>query len=200
MALKIRRDPPVKLPIPAPEATPAKEELLVCKHPTNALTSEGRCWMCDVKRLRKIWYPSAADYNKEDETMKIKREGSTKVAAPAIKKADKKAAPAKAKAAQEPVKRSEGRTLKLGVVHTWVHLFQENERCKAADRRTDAEITEFLKKEFPERHSKVFEAVATVRSRYNKGLLTKGEVPKTQSSHYNKEEAPKASLKKSSKK
>jgi len=89
-----------------------------------------------------------------------------------------------------PVKRIEGKTLKMGVNQTWVHLFQKNETLPGAKRLGDMEISEFLKKEFPDRHSRVFDAVPTVRSRYNRGLLTQGEKPKTQSNPYNKEAAP----------
>lgn len=86
------------------------------------------------------------------------------------------------------ISRSEGRTLKLGVNRTWVHLFEENEAlAKKGKARADEEITAFLNKEFPDRKSAVFAAVATVRSRYNRGVLTGGKEPKIQSKPYNKE-------------
>jgi len=66
------------------------------------------------------------------------------------------------------------------VQETWALLFKNNTR----DRLTDAQISLQMKAEFPERKSKVFEAVGTVRSRYNKGLLTNGVIPKVKSVRY----------------
>jgi hypothetical protein len=46
---------------------------------------------------------------------------------------------------------------------------------------SDAEISRMMKEEFPGRKSAIFDAVQTVRNRYNKGAFTKGEIPKQQS-------------------
>lgn len=86
------------------------------------------------------------------------------------------------------VAHSEGKSGR-GVNQTWVYLFETNEERK--HKWTDEDISELLKKEFPKRKSKVFNAVSTVRSRYNRGVLTGGKKPKIQSSPYNKEEKAK---------
>jgi hypothetical protein len=77
-----------------------------------------------------------------------------------------------------------GKTTKVGVIRTWVHIFERNEALPKTKKLTDAAITKFMQSEFPRRKSKVFETVNTVRSRYNRGVLTKGEVPKVQSKRY----------------
>lgn len=84
-------------------------------------------------------------------------------------------------------KRAAGKTLGLGVAETWVHLFSQNEKVAKAKRMTDEQITAFLLKEFPGKESKVFSAVSTVRSRYNRGILSKGELPKAPSHAYDED-------------
>ena len=66
------------------------------------------------------------------------------------------------------------------VQETWVFLFKNNAR----DRLTDAQISLQMKAEFPGRDSKVFDEVNLVRGRYNRGLLTKGVVPKVKAVRY----------------
>ncbi len=75
--------------------------------------------------------------------------------------------------------RPEGKKWKLGIVKTWARLFDENETRKKP--RTDAEISKFMHAEFPGRNSLVFDRVTLVRSRYNRGVLTNGKLPKKQS-------------------
>ena len=100
--------------------------------------------------------------------------------------AKKKAAPAKKKVAakKETAGRAVGKTTGVGVEATWCVVFAQNEKCKKADRKTDAELTEQLKSEFPGRVTTVFDNIQPVRNKYNKGGLTKGEIPKTQSKRY----------------
>lgn len=98
-----------------------------------------------------------------------------KTAKKTVKKVAKKA-PKKAEVGKRPV----GKKWGLGIVATWVRLFKENTKLKQSDEL----ITKFLFAEFPGRDSAIFNHVATVRTRYNKGLLTKGEVPKVASSAY----------------
>lgn len=91
------------------------------------------------------------------------------------KKASKKA---KRKAgANRPV----GRTSGVGVMATWVEAFRGNAKSPAAKRRTDAQISSYMKKEFPGRKSEIFNHVQLVRNRYNKGALTKNAIPKRES-------------------
>jgi len=66
------------------------------------------------------------------------------------------------------------------IQETWVLLFKNNTR----DRLTDAQISLQMKAEFPGRNSKIFEAVGTVRSRFNRGILTNGVIPKVKSVRY----------------
>lgn len=83
-----------------------------------------------------------------------------------------------------PTGRPQGKTTGLGVQAAWVHIFEQNEKVAKAKRLTDDGISAFMHKEFPGRQSKVFDGVQSVRTKYNKGGLTGGEVPKTQSIRY----------------
>lgn len=83
-------------------------------------------------------------------------------------------------------KRLLGKTTKVGVAATWVHIFEKNEKLPKPKKLTDPKITKFMQSEFPGRKSKVFEAVNTVRCRYNRGILTKCQVPKVQSKQYDR--------------
>lgn len=194
MALKIKRDKPKIVP---KRTVSAAEPKLACGHLSTDDMGEG-CWKCHAVNLAKKFYrdehksraiPIAAP-KKENQKMalKIKKDvqggASTLALAKKLTKAlAKPKAKSKAKSSDAPIARTQGRSLKLGVNATWVHLFQENE--KSSRKRTDADITTFLKKEFPDRKSKVFESVSTVRSRYNNGVLTQGTKPKVQSDPHN---------------
>jgi len=94
------------------------------------------------------------------------------------KKASKKAR--KKAVSNRPV----GRTSGVGVMATWVAAFQHNAKVAATKRRTDKEISAYMKKEFPGRKSAIFDAVQLVRNRYNKGALTKGAIPTRQSKRH----------------
>lgn len=76
-------------------------------------------------------------------------------------------------------KRPVGETTGLPIQHAWVHIFVQNEKAAKNNRMTDKQISDWLKKEFKGRPSKVFEerSVNGVRSKYNRGGLTKGAVP-----------------------
>ncbi len=92
----------------------------------------------------------------------------------------------KAVANTHAVQRPIGKTLGLGIQDTWVHIFLQNGKAKKKDRLTDAEITKFIKSEFPRRKTEYFRRVDWVRRRYNRGGLTKGVVPKRVSVAYDK--------------
>ena len=106
-----------------------------------------------------------------------------------LKTKSSKTKPAKkAKAKTEPTAKSTGRpvgrTSGVGVVKTWVHIFEKNEALPKTKKLTDVEITKFMQSEFAGRKSKVFTTVGSVRGRYNRGVLTKDKVPKVQSKRY----------------
>jgi hypothetical protein len=61
-----------------------------------------------------------------------------------------------------------------------VKLFEDNAKAKL----TDEQISKAIKKNFPGRDSAVFDHVAAIRNRYNKGILTKGVLPKVPSVRY----------------
>jgi len=94
-------------------------------------------------------------------------------------KTTEKAKP-KAKSNGRPI----GKTTGVGVVKTWVHIFEKNEALPKTKKLADAEITKFMQSEFPGKKSKIFERVSTVRWRYNKGILTKDKIPKVKSKRY----------------
>ncbi len=86
---------------------------------------------------------------------------------------------AKAKKKAKVIQRVVGKN-NLGVIATWIKLFSENAKHKL----TDEQISKAMHVNFPGRDSAVFDHVAAVRSRYNAGILTKGEVPKVRSVRY----------------
>lgn len=88
--------------------------------------------------------------------------------------------------AKEASKAVVGKTLGLGVTATWAALFAENEK-RNGPKRTDEQITAFLNKEFPGRGSAIFGRVQSVRSQYNRGVLTKGEAPTNKSMRWGKD-------------
>ena len=71
-----------------------------------------------------------------------------------------------------------GRTSGVGVTATWVLAMQHNSKVSVAKRRTDKQITAYMKKEFPGRKSAYSYPVQAIRTRYNKGALTGGVAPK----------------------
>lgn len=123
---------------------------------------------------------------------KKKPKKGKKVKASAKTKAKKaKSKPKKTKKAEKPkrgapIGRRKGATLGLGVHDTWIHLFEENERRankKGKKKpRTDVEICQFMVDEFGYRA--VYEKVQSVRTKYNRGGLSRGEVPEIQSVRY----------------
>lgn len=151
------------------ETIPGKKESAqsVCLNCSHALTAMAAG--ISVKLIRK---PNPSE---EDSTMKA---AVAKTNSPTATVAKEKASPAPKK---DTAGRTEGKTLKLGVGATWVHIFQKMKTL------TDAQITDFMMKEFPERKSKTFEFPAYWRRVYNKGGLTKGVVPSVQSKEF---EAP----------
>jgi hypothetical protein len=86
---------------------------------------------------------------------------------------------AKAKKKAKAIKRVVGKN-GLGVIATWIKLFEESAKRKL----TDEQISKAMHVNFPGRESAVFDHVAAVRSRYNAGILTKGEVPKVRAVRY----------------
>ena len=69
---------------------------------------------------------------------------------------------------KEPAKKIAGRTTGLGVDPTWCIAFERSRK----ERWADAKITAFMKSEFPDRKSRIFETgVQRVRSLFNKGSL-----------------------------
>ena len=65
-----------------------------------------------------------------------------------------------------------GKTMGLGVEQTWVVVFRKNALASQRRKKTDEQITAFMKAEFPGRNSAVFDRVSSVRNKYNRGDLT----------------------------
>jgi len=86
-------------------------------------------------------------------------------------------------------KRPVGRTTGLSIQRAWVHIFETNAKARKVDRMTDEQISEFMCAEFPghAEQSKVFHKVQVVRTRYNRGGMTKGTVPDVLSVQYDDE-------------
>lgn len=158
----------MKAKVARPIQQPTEEENTLCSHPEKGYFWKGIpcCDACYLHQLRKEYYPTKL----EEDLMKAKTTVS------------------KSKLKEEPVKEKTpkiaGKTLGLNVRKTWCHIFQENEKLRSQKKspKTDAQITEFMMAEFPERKSKTFNAVAHWRTMYNKGLL--GMTPSTPSTAY----------------
>ncbi len=101
-------------------------------------------------------------------------------------KAKRKVSAQKAIAA-ESGGRPVGKTTGLGIQDAWVHVFESNAKAKKSERMTDPQISAWMHSEFPGRGSVVFDRVQSVRTKYNKGGLTRGVVPNTPSVAYDEE-------------
>jgi len=80
----------------------------------------------------------------------------------------------------------------LGVCQMWAKLFVQNEKfflSKEYDKLlTDTQITQIMCETFPSHSdSEIFRQPNRVRNRYNRGLLTKGKIPKRKSRRYTEE-------------
>lgn len=82
----------------------------------------------------------------------------------------------------KPGPRPKGVHTKLGVIATWAHLFEINEKSK----HPDEWITDQMNRNFPGRNSAVFNHVQRVRREYNSGKLL-GKKPRRQSHRYDED-------------
>jgi hypothetical protein len=73
-----------------------------------------------------------------------------------------------------------GKTTGLNVTKAWAHIFAKNAKAKRSARMTDAEISKWMRKEFPPGCA-YFDHPAMSRNHYNQGKLTDGDVPKVKS-------------------
>lgn len=83
-----------------------------------------------------------------------------------------------------------GKTLGLSIRDTWKHLFQENEKAAKGSKKTDEQLQQFMRDEFPGRTGHNFTSpggVQAVRNYYNAGNFDKGEIPEVPSQKYNEE-------------
>ena len=62
-----------------------------------------------------------------------------------------------------------GKTSKLGVSQTWIQVFEGNAKAEKEKRKTDAQISEFMKSEFPDLQVSLFNQVEIARNKYNRG-------------------------------
>ena len=94
------------------------------------------------------------------------------------KMAEKKA---KTKTVAKPKKAKSkivGKTTGKGVIESWLVAFR-NKKLKTAK-----QVSEFMHQNFPDRGSKIFDYPNIVVGRANRGLLTKGEIPKPKFEKY----------------
>ncbi len=87
-------------------------------------------------------------------------------------------------------RRPRGVTTGLSIQDAWVHVFERNAKARKCDRMTDDEIGAFMVGEFPGYTSVVFHKVQIVRTRYNRGGLTRGVVPAKESVRYDENGDP----------
>jgi hypothetical protein len=81
----------------------------------------------------------------------------------------------------------------LGVMEFWVKIFRDNQENFSAGKMDkilmDEQITEAMKNAFPDRKtSAIFSQPNRVRNRYNRGVLTKGQIPKQKSVKFQRSE------------
>ena len=62
-----------------------------------------------------------------------------------------------------------GVTSGVGANETWIGVFEKNEQVEAEERLTDAQISQFMKSEFPGLDAKLFDRVGIARGKYNRG-------------------------------
>ena len=62
-----------------------------------------------------------------------------------------------------------GATSGVSVSETWIGVFEKNEQVEEGDRRTDEQISEFMKNEFPGTDPKAFDRMEIARGKYNRG-------------------------------
>lgn len=98
-------------------------------------------------------------------------ESGTKKKQPARGKAAPGNKPASKKKEGPPPKASVpvGKTSGVGVSETWIQVFERNEQAEESERLTDEQISEFMKSEFPDLDSKLFDRVQIARGKYNRG-------------------------------
>ena len=166
--------------------------------PSSTVFVKGQQLHMSAKQLKE-WGEDPLDFGLEDPEVLRKRRRIEEMAKKKAKKASKPKGPGR------PV----GKTTGVGVQGAWVWVFDANAKASKAKRMTDPQISKFMHKEFPKRASAVFDRVQGVRTKYNKGGLTGGIVPKRQSQRFDEAGAvmdgaskpgPKASKKKASKK
>lgn len=130
---------------------------------------------------------------KENDMAKVRKAREAKAARAKSKPKAKAKTKSKAKAKKKSTGRGgkpgrpKGTTTGLPIQAAWVHIFEQNRKAPKKKRLTDDQISEWMKKEFPGRKSKVFDMVNSVRTKFNKGGLTKGEVPKVESVPYDED-------------
>ena len=99
----------------------------------------------------------------------------------------------KKKAAKPPA--VVGVTSGVSASATWIQVFERNEQADEKDRLADAQISEFMKSEFPGLDAVTFDRVEIARGKYNRGGFhkkgPKGQVmpPKVHSRAHGSEDA-----------
>jgi hypothetical protein len=99
---------------------------------------------------------------------------------PAAKTTSAKTTSAKKKAAKKKVPKENpppppkapahvGKTSGVTVNETWIQVFEKNEQVEASKRLTDEQISQFMKSEFPDLDTKLFDRVQIARGKYNRG-------------------------------
>lgn len=85
---------------------------------------------------------------------------------------------------QRPSGRPIGVTTGLNIAMYLCYIFIKNERWAKADKLTNDNILEALRKEFPGRETSCWKAIGAWRAKYNTGGFTRGMIPKVQSRAY----------------
>ncbi|MHC5066002.1 MAG: hypothetical protein ACYTG5_18735 [Planctomycetota bacterium] len=91
---------------------------------------------------------------------------------PSKKKVTKKKVAKKSGAKKKAASKSDpriGKTSQLSLNKTWIQVFEQNEQVEEGKRLNDAQISEFMKSEFPELQVSLFDQVEIARAKYNRG-------------------------------
>ena len=85
---------------------------------------------------------------------------------------------------------TKGKTTGMGIQAVWAKLFVENEQKPKTKKMPDVQIAAWMLHEFADHSSKFFEDlkdwknVQRARTRYNRGGMTGGKIPKVLSHRY----------------
>lgn len=154
---------------------------------------EGDSSMAKVKRSGGVSGTTSKGRTKAVDSKKIKTKGKGKKKAKLVQRRSPAETPPKKRG--KPGPRVAGKKWGLNMADTWIRVFAQNSEAPKAKRLTDDQISQFMKKEFPQSTAyqvNCAQGVQAVRNLYNKGRMCghEGEIPKVLSVRCDKSGEP----------